>query len=53
MDEDNISHFPEKNNLGITKNSSGITFIAMAANVYNVLLLSCMWPDVEKNFNVN
>ena len=37
-----------KGNLGITKNYRSITLTAIATNVYNILLLNCIWSEVKK-----
>ena len=42
-----ILPFPKKGDLGITKNYRGITLTAIAAKVYNALLLSCIQPKVK------
>ena len=45
--------YPEKSDLGITKNSRDMTFTTTAAKVYNSLLLSCIRPEVEKILRKN
>ena len=40
--------FPKKGNLGITKNDRDITLTAIAAKVYNALLLNHIWPGIYK-----
>ena len=43
-----INPFPKKGGLGITMNYKGIPLTAIAAQVYNVLLLNHIQPEVEK-----
>ena len=43
-----ILPFPQKGDLGITKNYRGITLTPIAAKVYNTLLLKCIEPEVKK-----
>ena len=38
---------PPKVDLGIIENYRSITFIAIAAKVYNPLLLNCIPPEIE------
>ena len=44
-----ILPFPKKGDLGIAKNYRGITLTAIAAKIYNTLLLNRIRPEVEKN----
>ena len=43
-----ILPFHKKGNLGITKNYRGITRTAIAAKIYNALLLNHIQPEIEK-----
>ena len=45
--------FPKKGNLGIIKNYKGITLTAIAAKVYNTLVLKCIQTEVEKILKKN
>ena len=49
--KDWILPFPKKDDLGITKNYSGKTLTAIAVKVYNTLILSCIWPEIEKTLS--
>ena len=40
--------FHKKGNLGIDKNYRNITFTSIAAKIYNVLLINCIEPEIEK-----
>ena len=51
--EDRIIPFFKKGNLRITKNFRDITLSAIDAEVYNVLLLSCIQPEIEKILKKN
>ena len=42
------SPFTKKNNLGISKNCRGITFMAIAAKIYHALILNRIPPEFEK-----
>lgn len=42
-----ILPFPKKGDLGITKNYRGITLTAIAAKIYNLLLLNRIRPELE------
>ena len=44
-----IFPFPKKSYLKITKNYRGTNLTAIAAKVYNVLILNCIWLEIEKN----
>ena len=44
---------PKKGDLGTTKNYSGITLTAIAAQVYNTLLLNDIQPEIEKILRKN
>ena len=44
-----ILPFPKKGDLGIAFNYRGITLTAIAAKIYNLLLLSRIQPEMEKN----
>ena len=48
-----ILFFTKKGNLGIIKNYRGITLTAMAAKVYNILLLHQIWPELKKILRKN
>ena len=48
-----IFAFSKKGDLGITKNYSGITVIAIAARIYNSLLLNRIWPEIEEIIRKN
>ena len=48
-----ILPFPKKGDLGIAKNYRGITLTAIAAKVYNALLLNRIRPEVEKILRKN
>ena len=43
-----IFPFPEKSDIGITKNYRYITLSAIASKVHNALLLNCIKSDIEK-----
>ena len=43
-----ILPFTKKSDLGITKNDRSITLTAIAAKVYNALLINCKQPKVAK-----
>ena len=43
-----VLHFPKKGDLGITKSFGGMTLTAIAAKVYNVLLLNRIKLEIEK-----
>ena len=45
--------FPKKGNLRITKNYRGITLTAIAAKVYNTLLLNHIQPKIQKVLRKN
>ena len=45
--------FPKNDNLGIAKNSWGITLTSFTAKIYNVLLLNCIEPKIEKILRKN
>ena len=42
-----ILPFPKKGDFGFVKNYRGITFIAIAAKIYNALLRNCIEPKIE------
>ena len=44
---------PKKGNLRITKNYTGISLTAIAAKVYNTLILNCIRTDIEKILSQN
>ena len=46
--EGHILPFLKKGGLGIIKNCRGISLSTIAANVYNVLLLNCIYSEIEK-----
>ena len=44
---------PKKEDLGITKNYSGLTLTAIVAKVYNTKLLNCIRPEIGKILRKN
>ena len=48
-----ILPFPKKSDLGIAKNSHGITLTSIAAKIYNALLRNCIEPKIEKILRKN
>ena len=48
-----ILSFPKKGDLRIAKNYQGITLTFIAAKIYNVLLLNCIKPEIEKVLGKN
>jgi len=48
-----ILPFPKKGDLGIAKNYRGITLTAIAAKIYNALLLNRIQPEIEKILRKN
>ena len=48
-----ILPFPKKGDLGIAKNYQVITLTSIAINIYNVLLLNCIEPEIEKILRKN
>ena len=51
--KDNTLPFRMKNDLTITKNYRGIILTVIAVKVYNALLLSRIWPEIEKTLRKN
>ena len=45
---DCILPFPKKGDLSITKNYRGITLIAIAAKIYNLMLLNRIRPEIDQ-----
>ena len=43
-----ILSYPKKGDLVIAKNYRGITLTSIATKIYNVLLLNCSEPEIEK-----
>ena len=48
-----ILPFPKKGDLGIASNYRGITLTAIAAKIYNLLLLNRIQPEIEKILRPN
>ena len=48
-----ILPFPKKGDLGITNNYRGITLTAIAAKIYNSMLLNRIQPEIEKVLRKN
>ena len=48
-----ILHFPKKSDYRITKNYRDITFTAIVAKIYNVLLLSYIQTEIKKILRKN
>ena len=48
-----ILHFPNKGDLGLSKNYRGITVISIAAKIYNALLRKHIEPKIENILRKN